>query len=173
MAAFGGIAPTYHIELLDRPTIVWDFQSLLLGVQMMFSFMLTDEKSIEKYGGDKMYFAPPIDYDKVMRLVPCGKLLTVGTIREFFAKQSGADFTEPITAGIFVSIVAWASYQRAEDKTPYWRTLKAKGELNAKYPGGVEAQKEMLEKEGHIVIQKGRTNIKYYVKDYEKALFTL
>ena len=65
------------------------------------------------------------------------------------------------------------SYQRAEDKTPYWRTLKAKGELNAKYPGGIEAQKEMLEKEGHIVLQKGRTNIKYYVKDYEKALFTL
>ena len=44
MAAFGGIAPTYHIELLDKPTIVWDFHSLLLGVQMMFSFMLTDEK---------------------------------------------------------------------------------------------------------------------------------
>lgn len=43
--AFGGIAPTYHIELLERPTIVWDFHSLLLGVQMMFSFMLTDEKS--------------------------------------------------------------------------------------------------------------------------------
>ena len=34
-------------------------------------------------------------------------------------------------------------------------------------------KKEMLEKEGHTVIQKGRTNIKYYVKDYEKALFTL
>lgn len=45
MATFGGITPTYHIELLDRPTIVWDFHSLLLGVQMMFSFMLTDEKS--------------------------------------------------------------------------------------------------------------------------------
>ena len=45
MATFGGIAPTYHIELLERPTIVWDFHSLLLGVQMMFSFMLTDEKS--------------------------------------------------------------------------------------------------------------------------------
>lgn len=45
MAAFGGITPTYYIELLDRPTIVWDFHSLLLGVQMMFSFMLTDEKS--------------------------------------------------------------------------------------------------------------------------------
>jgi len=42
MAAFGGNAPTYHIALLDKPTIVWDFHSLLLGIQMMFSFMLTD-----------------------------------------------------------------------------------------------------------------------------------
>ena len=128
-----------------------DFNAMLMDSKDMPKVqIITDEKSIEKYGGDKMYFAPPIDYDKVMRLVPCGKLLTVGTIRDYFAKQSGADFTEPITAGIFVSIVAWA-----------------------KYPGGVEAQKEMLEKEGHTVIQKGRTNIKYYVKDYEKALFTL
>ncbi len=64
-------------------------------------------------------FAPPIDYDKVMRLVPPGKLLTVGKIREHFAKENGADFTDPITASIFVSIAAWASHQRTEDKTPY------------------------------------------------------
>lgn len=44
MAAFGEIAPTYHIALLDKPTIIWDFHSLLLGVQMMFSFMLTDSE---------------------------------------------------------------------------------------------------------------------------------
>lgn len=135
--------------------------------------IITDKATIEKYGGEKMYFAPPIDYDRVMRLVPYGKLLTVGAIREYFAKQNGADFTEPITAGIFISIAAWASFQRAEDKTPYWRTLKANGELNPKYPGGVAAQKEILEKEGHIVVAKGRKNIKYYVKDYEQALFTL
>ena len=42
MAAFGGIAPTYHIELLEKPTIYWDFHSLLLGIQMMFSFLLVD-----------------------------------------------------------------------------------------------------------------------------------
>ena len=47
MAAFGGNTPTYHIALLDKPTIVWDFHSMLLGIQMMFSFMLTDtEKPI-------------------------------------------------------------------------------------------------------------------------------
>lgn len=43
MAAFGGIAPSYHIELKDKPTIYWDFHSLLLGIQMMFSFMLVDD----------------------------------------------------------------------------------------------------------------------------------
>ncbi len=144
-----------------------DFNAMLLNSKDMPKFQtVTDEKSIEKYGGDRMYFAPPIDYDKIMRLVPFGKLLTVGTIRDYFAKQNGADFTEPITAGIFVSIVAWASYQRTDDKTPYWRTLKANGELNPKYPGGIE-------KEGHTIIQKGRINIKYYVKDYEQALFIL
>jgi hypothetical protein len=134
---------------------------------------ITDEKSIQKYGGNRMYFAPPIDYDRIMRLVPYGKLLTVGAIRDYFAKQSGADFTEPITAGIFVSIAAWASYQRNDDETPYWRTLKANGELNPKYPGGIEAQKEMLEKEGHVIIKKGRTNIRYFVKNYAQALFEL
>ena len=133
--------------------------------------IITDEKSIEKYGGDRMYFAPPIAYDEVMKKIPYGKLITVGEIRDYFARKSGADFTEPITAGIFVSIAAWASYQRNTDETPYWRTLKANGELNPKYPGGVESQKKLLESEGHTIIQKGRTNIRYYVKDYEKYLY--
>ena len=120
-----------------------------------------------------MYFAPPIDYDKVMKKVPYGKVITVGEIRKYFAKLICADFTEPIREGIFVSIVAWASYQRSEDETPYWRTLKANGELNPKYPNGIEAQKEKLEAEGHIIIQKVRKNIRYYVKDYESSLFDL
>lgn len=151
-----------------------DFNAMLLDSKdMPKTQMITDEKSIKKYGGNRMYFAPPIDYDKVMKTVPYGKVITVGNIREHFAKQNNADFTEPITAGVFVSIAAWASFQRASEETPYWRTLKANGELNPKYPGGVEAQKEKLEAEGHIVIAKGRTNIKYYVKDYEKALYQL
>lgn len=149
-----------------------DFNAMLRDSKDMPKMqIITDQKSIEKYGGNRMYFAPPMDYDAAMRRVPYGKLTTVGEIRAFFAAQSGADFTEPITAGIFVSIAAWASYQRGEDETPWWRTLKANGELNPKYPGGAEAQKEKLEAEGHIVLQKGRTNRKYVVKDYEKVLY--
>lgn len=151
-----------------------DFNAMLNDSKDMPKIqILTDQKSIEKYGGDRMYFAPPVDYDKVMRLIPYGKLITVGEIRKYFARQNGADFTEPITAGIFVSIAAWASYQRQTDKTPYWRTLKANGELNSKYPGGVEEQKKLLEAEGHSIVKKGRTNIRYYVKDYEKALYDI
>ncbi|MBD5080144.1 MAG: methylated DNA-protein cysteine methyltransferase [Ruminococcaceae bacterium] len=151
-----------------------DFNAMLNDSKDMPKIqIITDKGSIEKYGGDKMYFAPPIDYDRVMKKVPYGKLITVGEIREFFAKKNKADFTEPITAGIFVSIAAWASFQRKEDKTPFWRTLKAGGELNPKYPGGVEEQKKKLEEEGHTVIKKGRINIRYYVKDYDKSLFMI
>lgn len=151
-----------------------DFNAMLHNRKDMPKIQtITDPKSIEKYGGSKMYFAPPIDYDKAMKRIPYGKVITVGKIREYFAKLNGADFTEPITAGIFVSIAAWASDQRSRDETPYWRTLKANGELNANYPNGIEAQKEKLEAEGHTILQKGRKNIRYYVKDYENALFDL
>lgn len=151
-----------------------DFNAMLHDSKDIPKFQtITDRKSIEKYGGSKMFFAPPIEYDRIMKQIPYGKVITVGKIREYFARQNGADFTDPITAGIFVSIAAWASDQRSEDETPYWRTLKANGELNPKYPGGIEAQKEKLEAEGHTVIAKGRKNIKYYVQDYEQALFCL
>jgi hypothetical protein len=151
-----------------------DFNAMLhKATDMPKIQIVTDEATIRKYGGTRMFFAPPLAYDEVMRTVPCGKLLTVGAIREHFAKENGADFTCPITAGIFISIAAWASHQRADDITPYWRTLKANGELNPKYPGGIEAQREKLEAEGHTVIEKGRANIRYYVKDFQSALFEL
>ncbi|WP_279124542.1 hypothetical protein [Holdemania filiformis] len=53
-----------------------------------------------------MFFAPPIDYNRMMKHVPWGKMISAGTLREYFGRISGADFTEPITAGIFVSIAA-------------------------------------------------------------------
>ena len=149
-----------------------DFNAMLADSKGMPRIqMVTDPATIRKYGGDRMYFAPPIDYDRAMRRVPRGMVTTVGEIRAFFAREAGADFTEPITAGVFVSIAAWASFQRQADETPYWRTLKAGGELNPKYPGGIEAQREKLEAEGHTVIRRGRKNFRYYVENYEKVLY--
>ena len=100
-------------------------------------------------------------------------MITVGKIREFFAKENDADFTEPITAGIFVSIAAWASHQRLKDKTPYWRTLKANGELNEKVSRRYPGTESKTGSRGTYHYSKGRKNIRYYVKDYENFLFEM
>lgn len=151
-----------------------DFNAMLNNSKDMPKIqIITDEEAVKKYGGDKMYFAPPLEYDSIMKRIPYGKVITLSEIRAYLAKVNNADFTEPTTAGIFVLIAAWASHQRQEEKTPYWRTLKTGGELNEKYPGGIELQRERLENEGHTVIRKGRKKLRYFVKDYEKALFEL
>ena len=45
MASFEGNTPTYHLELRDHPTLVWDFHSLLLNIRILFSMALTDDKN--------------------------------------------------------------------------------------------------------------------------------
>ena len=60
-----------------------------------------------------------------------------------------------------------AAQLRTIADTPYWRTLKSGGELNPKYPGGVDALKVRLEAEGHRVFAKGK---KWIVADYERGL---
>lgn len=52
------------------------------------------------------------------------------------------------------------------DITPYWRTLKSKGELNEKYPGGAQAQAEKLRAEGHV-IETDKTGKPRRVRDWE------
>ena len=75
--------------------------------------------------------------------------------------------------GIFAGISARAAEEDAaegkKDITPYWRTLKSKGELNEKYPGGVEAQAAHLREEGHT-IEPGRGKKPPKVKDFERML---
>lgn len=45
MTVFNANSPTYHILLLDKPTLVWNFGSLAIAVQMLFSLPLTDDKT--------------------------------------------------------------------------------------------------------------------------------
>ena len=132
---------------------------------------LTDPKAIAMHGGTKLLIAPPLAYDEIMKKVPEGKVITSDCIRRYLAKKYGADNTCPLTAGLFINIAAHASAERGGvDETPYWRTLKKEGELNEKYPGGIDEQKFRLESEGHTVVQKGN---RYFVKDYKDYLFKL
>ena len=150
-----------------------DFNKKLTEKKDMPKIVELDAEASKRWGGKTMVIAPPIDYDKFMKMVPKGKLITTDILRKAMAKKYKTDITCPLTCGIFVNICAWASYQRKEDITPYWRTLKSNGELNIKYPESFELQKKMLEEEGHTIISKGTKNIKYYVKDFEKYLMEL
>ena len=124
-----------------------------------------------RYGGPKMLVATPLVFDALMKKVPAGKLITTDDMRVFLAKQYKADWTCPMTTGIFVNIAANAAAERrGENETPYWRTLKKGGELCEKFPDGLEGQKLLLEMEGHKVIQKGK---RYFVEDFADKLFEI
>jgi len=128
-------------------------------------------KMSKRWGTGTVVIPAPTEVDQIMRKVPEGKLTTINEIRAALARKHGASIGCPITTGIFAWIAANAAEEQKlkgeRDTTPYWRTLKTGGVINEKYPGGVEAQKKLLEKEGHKVLQKGK---KHIVINYEKAL---
>jgi alkylated DNA nucleotide flippase Atl1 len=131
---------------------------------------VTDPKAVVRFGGTKMLIAPPLAYDEIMKKVPYGKVITADYIRNYLAKKHAADYTCSLTAGIFMNIAAKASVERGVDETPYWRTLKKDGELNEKFPDGIEGHKALLEVEGHTIVQKGK---RYFLMDFADKRFEL
>jgi hypothetical protein len=143
---------------------------------------LQDDKGLPKVGpidgriavgcsSGTMVIPAPREVDVLMRRVARGKLTTIDHLRAALAAKHDVTVACPITTGIFAWIAAHAADEASsagEAKiTPYWRTLKAKGELNPKYPGGLAAIIRRLEAEGHVVFQKGK---RVYVRDFERAL---
>src|SRR5205085_2228025 len=92
----------------------------------------------QRRGSGTMVIPAPREVDELMRQVPLGKLLSMREIRQTLAARHGTDSACPPTTGIFAWIAAHAAEEAAAegetDTTPYWRTLKAGGELNSKYP---------------------------------------
>ena len=88
---------------------------------------IEDEKSIKRYGGENMLLAPPIEYHEIMSKIPEGKVITMVEIREYLAKKYNAEFTCPLTAGIFISLASKASEERDDNKIAFCRTLKKMG----------------------------------------------
>jgi alkylated DNA nucleotide flippase Atl1 len=127
-----------------------------------------------KWGFGTVVIPAPMEVDEMMRKVSEGKLVTINEIRSALARKHKATIGCPMTTGMFARIAAGAAeeerQQGVRDVTPYWRTLKQGGVINEKYPGGAEAQKKLLEKEGHQIIKKGK---KCIVADYEKSLMKL
>jgi hypothetical protein len=128
----------------------------------------------QRWGSGTMVIPAPVEVDALMRRVRKGKLVTINELRSALAKKHHVDMACPITTGIFSWIAAHAADEAASEGskriTPYWRTLKTGGEINQKYPGGIEALKKRLEAEGHRVGQKGK---RWFVLDFERNLARL
>jgi len=43
VAAFDGNVPSFHIELFDKPVMVWDFHSLMAVIHLVLGLMITDD----------------------------------------------------------------------------------------------------------------------------------
>lgn len=121
--------------------------------------------------GDEVVLVNPSEVVEIMKKVPEGKLITIVEICKKIAKKHEVKACCSLTAGIFIMTAANAVEEAAKQgknlNIPYWRTLKADGFLNEKYPGGAESHKEKLEKEGIKVVQKGK---KYLVQNYQNFL---
>ncbi|MCJ7667951.1 MAG: MGMT family protein [Anaerolineae bacterium] len=125
-------------------------------------------------GQGKMLIPKPLDVDALMRKVQRGKLATVTQIRERLARDFNADFTCPLTTGIFIRIAAEVAAEENLNEgkkriNPYWRVIKADGSLNEKFPGGTEAQAARLIEEGHTILP-GKGKKPPRVKEFEISL---
>ena len=129
-------------------------------------------KMTKRWGTGTFVIPAPLEVDALMKRVPRGRVVTINELRAALAKRHKVDFACPITTGIFSWIAAHAAAEaEAEGKkrvTPYWRTLKTGGELNPKYPGGVEGIARRLRAEGHNIVTKGK---RMFVAEHEKKLF--
>lgn len=133
-----------------------------------------DTEKAAKYKARTVLVPSPCQVDALMRSVPRGKLITIAQIRDCLAMKHQTDTSCAMTTGIFAWIAAHAAEESAAmgiaDTTPYWRTLKSGGELNPKYPGGIDALRARLEAEGHTIVSRGK---RFFVAEFEKSVFSL
>ena len=130
-----------------------------------------DGRLSKRWGTGTMVVPAPREVDAVMKRVRRGQLTTINEIRQVLARQHGVTMACPVTTGIFAWIAAHAADEAElagrQRITPYWRTLKAGGELNPKYPGGIKNLRARLAAEGHRIVAKGK---RYFVADFERVV---
>jgi hypothetical protein len=121
--------------------------------------------------GEQVVLVNPSEIVASMKKVPRGKLVTIVEICRQIAKKHDVKGCCSLTTGIFIMIAANAAEEARREAAdlgiPYWRTLKADGSLNEKFPGGAEAHKALLEMEGFKVVRVGK---KWRVDNYQAYL---
>ena len=154
---------------MAKPRKTW--REKLLDSKGLPKVSVIEVKMLKRWGKGTCAIPAPAEVDEIMKSVSKGRLITTKEIQTAIAIKHNATMACPMCCGMFAWIAARAADEAeaegAKRITPYWRTLKTGGELNPKFPGGVEALRVRLEAEGHRVVAKGK---KWIVTDYERCL---
>jgi ABC-type uncharacterized transport system ATPase subunit len=103
--------------------------------------------------GSNMLIATPKIIDKYIQEIGVGKRIDTKTLRKDLAIAHNADYTCPVTAGIFLRIVAEANYEKlqqgknVEEITPFWRVIEPNSVLAKKLTFGQDFLLQQIEKE--------------------------
>jgi hypothetical protein len=104
--------------------------------------------------GSVMLIASPKIVDDYVRQIPKGKSISLQAMRKDLAAEFNAEYTCPVTTGIFLRIVAEAAHeQHAKGKplktvTPFWRVIDEKSTIGKKVSFGSDFIKNRRSKEG-------------------------
>lgn len=107
----------------------------------------------------RMLISSPLEIQELVHSIPKGRVLTLGTLRSRLAADHRADYTCPLTTGIFLRIVAEADLEEKgrQRRTPVWRVVRDDASLLDKLPGGATAQADLLEDEGVEILRLGKS----------------
>ena len=103
--------------------------------------------------GSNMFIATPKIIDQYVKEIGFGKRVDLKTMRKDLALEHIADYTCPVTTGIFLRIVAEANYEKlqlgksVEEITPFWRVIDPKSTLAQKLSFGKELLVSQRDKE--------------------------
>jgi hypothetical protein len=103
--------------------------------------------------GSTMFIATPKLIDQYIKEIGLGKRINTKTLRKDLALEHNADYTCPVTTGIFLRIVAEANYEklqqgkRSDEITPFWRVIEPNSTLAKKLTFGQEFLLQQVDKE--------------------------
>jgi hypothetical protein len=103
--------------------------------------------------GSNMFIATPKLINKYIQEIGIGKRVNIKILRKDLAIEHNADYTCPVTTGIFLRIVAEANYEkfqqgkRLEEITPFWRVIEPNSALAKKLTFGQDFLLQQIEKE--------------------------
>jgi hypothetical protein len=121
--------------------------------------------------GEDVVLVNPSEVVACMKRVPSSRLVTIVEICRHIAKEHRVEGCCSLTTGIFIMTAAHAVEEAKKEAIdlgiPYWRTVKADGYLNEKFPGGAESHKALLENEGFKVVRAGK---RWRVTDFQSYL---